>query len=204
MQLDATKFHLAPCRVPVSSAPLSLAVRDLVEQLDMIIHRDLVGFAHGTPVQRDEFFHFNFATFTIARYLSWVWTIRPELESVLYRTGEQDHPLSKILDDIMHCLLQTDSDDAPFLLYRSQQLAIGEIMSLERDGRPACRGFVEFVHLYNQKDAYDGFRKWFLPIEVGLNRLVEAHDSGLAPPYKRLIEMQEHLKRLQGLLRAED
>ncbi|KAJ9101083.1 hypothetical protein QFC21_003301 [Naganishia friedmannii] len=194
-RLEEEKLYIGRYKVP-----LSLAVRDLVEQLDNIIHHNLVAFAHGTPVQRDAFFLFT--AFVIAQYLSWAWSIRPELQSLLCRPGQQDHPLGKILDDIKQCLLKTDSC-SPFVLYRSHQHAIGEIMSLERDGRPDSRGFTDFARLHSNKDAYEAFRKWFLPIEVGLNILVEAHDSELPPPHERIIELQGHLKRLQELLKAE-
>ncbi|KAJ9118601.1 hypothetical protein QFC22_003821 [Naganishia vaughanmartiniae] len=182
--------------------PLSLAARELADQLGNIIHRSLVEVAHGTPVQHDAFFLFTM--FTFGQYLYWVRIIQLDLQSLMIeRTAKQGHPLHELLNIISQHLLE-HNDELPFTLYRTHQLAIGEIMSEKQpDGTLTCRSYTNFVYRYNTEYCHNNFRKWFLPIEGGLNALVEAHERKLPPPHERLIKLQGHLKCLQEVLKTE-
>ncbi|KAJ9101087.1 hypothetical protein QFC21_003305 [Naganishia friedmannii] len=186
--------------------PLFLASSDLLERLETVIRRKLVGLApqQGDAFQRDTLFIFT--SFVIGQYLSWVWILRRQIQYLRYQTGRQDQALTEKLREITHCLftdkilVPTDKTCAPFMLYRGYQLAIGEIMSVrEPDGSLVCMGYASFVEKYN--DVQDAtFRGWFQPIEKGIYALIEAEDSGRPRPHERLHELQGHLTQLQRLL----
>lgn len=107
-----------------------------------------------------------------------------------FSTDKKNKELSRIMDSIT----KEFSDDSPredvFMLWRGQQMAIGEVMTLSEGGQLYCMGYAAFTKKCEEDQA---FRGWFESIEEDIMLLDQARRNGnLDAPNK--------LRRLQHLL----
>jgi len=84
------------------------------------------------------------------------------------------------------------------MLWRGQQMAIGELMTLSQEGGQLyCIGFAAFALKYHTDPE---FKKWFQPIDSGITLLVEASANGNSVANYRLRRLQHLLVDLVLLL----
>ncbi|KAJ8069732.1 hypothetical protein OCU04_000156 [Sclerotinia nivalis] len=85
----------------------------------------------------------------------------------------------------------TNTDADPFMMWHDQQMAIAEIMTIkDEDGESCCLSYA----LFHEKYCNDvGFKKWFRPIEKGIDKLVIAREEGNPAATFRLRKLQHHL-----------
>lgn len=87
--------------------------------------------------------------------------------------------------------------EAAFILWRGEQMAIGELMT-EKDGDELyCMGYATFVEKYKN---HDSFRRWFRPVEQGYSDLVMVHEKHDSVATYRLRRAQHRLVDLINLL----
>lgn len=87
--------------------------------------------------------------------------------------------------------------EQPFMLWRGQQMAIGELMT-EKDGDEwHCIGYSAFVKKYHTDE---DFHRWFIPIEKSLQSLVVAREQSDWVAGYRLRRVQHRLMDLITLL----
>lgn len=134
-----------------------------------------------------------YTAFLIGQYLSWTYILRRQAQFLRFSTDKTNEQLNKIIDTItQQWSYDGHAGEDPFMLWRGEQMAIGEKMTLpEEDGQLYCMGFAAFSEKY-QTDATN-FKKWFKPIEQGISRIVEAEKSHNTVATFRL-------RRLQHLL----
>lgn len=118
-----------------------------------------------------------YTAFLIGQYLSWTYILRRQAQFLRFSTDKTNEQLNKIIDTItQQWSYDGHAGEDPFMLWRGEQMAIGEKMTLpEEDGQLYCMGFAAFSEKY-QTDATN-FKKWFKPIEQGISRIVEAEKS---------------------------
>jgi hypothetical protein len=178
--------------------PLLLAAMDLQSRIYGLVQGGLLQF-HDDEERRD--LVFVYTAFLVGQYFSWTWILRRQAQFLRFSTEKQNRELSRMLESITDEFSTNDrSGEFPFMLWRGQQMAIGELMT-ERDGDEwHCIGYSAFVKKYNTDD---DFHRWFILIEKGLQALVIAREQHDSVAGFRLRRLQHRLIDLITLLDAD-
>jgi len=176
--------------------PLTLASYDLQSRLWGIIHSNLLRYAEDED-KKD--LVYVYTAFLVGQYLSWTYILRRQAQFLRFITGGTHMQLNRILDSITNEFsLDRHMGEDPFMLWRGQQMAIGELMTLaEEQGQLYCMGFAAFAHKYKNDPE---FKKWFQPIEMGFALVVDARARGNTVATYRLRRLQHLLVDLVLLL----
>lgn len=193
--------------------PLLLAAQDLQARLYNLINSNIItNFMRREEEWQDTLFIYT--AFLVGQYLSWTWILRRQAQFLCFASDKKSRSqnLISILDRIK-AVLNEDSNgrvEAPFMLWKGHQAAIGELMSVadDKEGRQMyCMGFSTFTHKWKaaglvmqaqQKQAESGsvqnpdveFRKWFRPVEDGIRAIHDARQRGDRTPENRLRRLQ--------------
>jgi hypothetical protein len=142
-----------------------------------------------------------YTAFLIGQYFSWTYILRRQAQFLRFSTEQTNKQLNNILDDITDQFSVDKEGEDPFMLWRGQQMAIGELMTPEEEkGQLYCMGFAAFAEKYKTEAR---FKKWFQPIESGIGRLVESRTNGNRVATFRLRRLQHLLIDLVLLLDPE-
>ncbi|ESZ94396.1 hypothetical protein SBOR_5189 [Sclerotinia borealis F-4128] len=149
--------------------PLTLAAWDLQSRIWGLVNK-LLDYYEDEEKKENIYVY---TAFLIGQYLSWTYILRRQAQFMQFSTEKTNQQLSQILDAITEQLsLDRNLGEDPFMLWRGQQMAIGELMTLqEEEGQLYCMGFAAFSQKYHNDPVFKG---WFLPIERGVNLLVHA------------------------------
>ncbi|KAF7877361.1 hypothetical protein EAF04_001043 [Stromatinia cepivora] len=148
--------------------PLTLAAYDLQSRIWGLVNR-LLDYIEDEEKKENIYVY---TAFLIGQYLSWTYILRRQAQFMQFSTEKKNQQLNKILDAVTDQFsLDKYLGEDSFMLWRGQQMAIGEIMTKEEEGQLYCMGFAAFSKKYHGEPE---FKKWFLPIERGVNLLVEA------------------------------
>lgn len=172
--------------------PLLLSSKELEGRIFKIVDTNLLNYSNGR--QRD--FIIIYTAFLVGQYLSWTYILRWEVQFLRLSSDESNQKLTCLLDRIQNTLSTCryeaqDPDEAQFLLWRGQQMAIGEIMTIYQDDQRVCMGYADFTEKFKDNDPT--FRHWFTPITDSIEELLEPWSRGICPAAPRL-------RRLQHLL----
>jgi hypothetical protein len=177
--------------------PLMLAAYDLQSRIFGIVQRNLLSYT-GDENKKDLIYVYT--PFLIGQYFSWTYILRRQAQFLRFSTDKTNKQLDKILAAISSEFgLDKHKGEDPFMLWRGQQMAIGEMMTVTAgdQGELYCMGFAAFAVKYNSDPA---FKKWFHPIETGITLLVEASGQGNSVANYRLRRLQHLLVDLVLLL----
>ncbi|KAB8298655.1 hypothetical protein EYC80_000833 [Monilinia laxa] len=149
--------------------PLTLAAYDLQSRIWGLVNT-LLDYYEDEEKKENIYVY---TAFLIGQYFSWTYILRRQAQFMRFSTEKTNQQLNQILDTITDQFsLDRHMGEDPFMLWRGQQMAIGELMTLqEEEGQLYCMGFAAFSLKYNNDPQ---FKKWFLPIERGVNLLVDA------------------------------
>lgn len=180
--------------------PLLLAAIDLQSRFYNIFDQYLLSYIHGSEDRKDTLLLYT--PFLVGQYFSWGYILRRKAQFLCFSTDKDNKDLANMLDKIQGVF---GSDGygamgAPLMLWRGEQMAIGEIMTVkdEEDGELYCMGYAAF----KQKWAHDEtFRGWFHSIETGIPVLAEARSQHYSMiPDHRLRQLQHLLLDLTNIL----
>jgi hypothetical protein len=87
--------------------------------------------------------------------------------------------------------MDRNHDEQAFMLWRGNQMAIGELLTVKEDNELYCMGFAAFTEKYHTDQQ---FKKWFKPIESVIVLVAEAGGNGHGNPAATY-----RLRRLQHL-----
>jgi len=179
--------------------PLTLAAYDLQSRLWGLVQYNLLNY---TEDEEKKDLIFVYTAFLVGQYFSWTYILRRQAQFLRFSTEKTNKQLNQILDMITsEFSLDRHQGEDPFMLWRGQQMAIGELMTLaEEQGQLYCMGFAAFAHKYNSDSE---FKKWFQPIESGIRLLVDARAHGNAVATYRLRRLQHLMIDLVLLLDQE-
>ena len=187
--------------------PLLLACQDLQSRLYNITDKDATVFFFEGSDKKENILLYT--AFLVGQYFSWTYIIRRQAQFLRFSTDKANRELTNILGDISY-EFSTDKyeeDGAPFMIWRGQQMAIGEIMTVHGD-EPMCLGYASFTQMFKTpSESVEGwqgdegididwsgnFRPWFRPIIQSVAAIAEAKGHRKAAPDQRL-------RRLQHLL----
>ncbi|CZR68072.1 uncharacterized protein PAC_17971 [Phialocephala subalpina] len=121
--------------------PLILAAMDLQSRIFAIVQGGLLSF-HDDDDKRD--LVYVYTAFLLGQYLSWTFILRRQAQFLRFSTANSE--LSHMLEIVTNELaMDVRPGERPFMLWRGQQMAIGEIMT-EKDGDEYyCIGYSTFV-----------------------------------------------------------
>lgn len=178
--------------------PLTLAAYDLQSRLYGIVQFNLLHY-HDDEEKKDLIYVYS--AFLVGQYLSWTYILRRQGQFLRLSTDKTNKNLDEILSTITaEFSYDNRQGENPFMLWRGQQMAIGELMTKEEEGQLYCMGFAAFAHRYHTEPE---FKKWFHPIEVGILALVDARASENRIATYRLRRVQHLLIDLVTLLDPE-
>jgi hypothetical protein len=120
--------------------------------------------------------------FVIAQYFGWSEILRSEIQFLSFSDSEQTRTVNACQSRIVQ-LFQSDEAalGRPFLLWRGEQRAIGELMIDTVSGQPRCIGYASFM---GRRES--SFRSWFERLESDIAEI----SSGANP---RLLQLQHAL-----------
>lgn len=175
--------------------PLTLAAFDLQSRFFGIVQFNLLHY-HDDEDKKELIY--SYSAFLVGQYLSWTYILRRQGQFLRLSTDKTNKKLDEILSSItQEFSLDNRQGENPFMLWRGQQMAIGELMTKEEQGQLYCIGFAAFAHRYHTEPE---FKKWFHPIEVGILALVDARASENRIATYRLRRVQHLLIDLVVLL----
>jgi hypothetical protein len=179
--------------------PLMLAAYDLQSRLWGLVELNLLRYSEDES-KKD--LVYVYTAFLIGQYFSWTYILRRQAQFLRFSTDKTNNELNKVLDSITGAFsLDKHKGEDPFMLWRGQQMAIGESMTeAEEQGQLYCIGFAAFALKYNSNP---DFKRWFQPIESGVTLLVEANERGDVTANNRLRRVQHLLVDLVLLLDEE-
>jgi hypothetical protein len=159
--------------------PLAQAAAELQSRIFNIVETGWV------PLMKRYESHGDYAitstAFLFAHYFGWIEARR---QAVLSSSGEggRDFSVQRHIDGVLKTLRRSE-DSEGFLFFTTEQRAIGELMLL---GEEKVMGYAAFVTRFHDDDE---FRRWFTPIDAGMN-LVSKGDV------RRLVDIQRALVAL--------
>jgi len=176
--------------------PLMLAAYDLQSRLWGLVQQNLLRY---TEDEEKKDLVYVYTSFLVGQYLSWTYILRRQAQFVRFSTDTTNMKLNQILDTITNEFsLDRHKGEDPFMLWRGQQMAIGELMTMaEEQGQLYCMGFAAFAVKYHSDPE---FKKWFQPIDSGITLLVDAGARGNSVANYRLRRLQHLLVDLVLLL----
>jgi len=187
--------------------PLLLAAHDLQSRLHNITDHNVTNYFAEPSRQRENFLLYT--AYVIGQYLCWTHILRRKLQFLRTSTNGATKDLDKALAAIVE-EFSTDGHEkngTPFMLWRGEQMAIGQRM-MDSDGDELCAiGYAEFCKRCKESpgdpldscsitlDVPDGdFLIWFRPI---LQSIVEVAKAKLA---RDIPVPDQRLRRLQHLV----
>ena len=117
--------------------PLLFACQDLQSRLYNITDQGISKFFDIGGEQRKNLLLYT--AFLVGQYLSWTHILRLQAQFLRFSTDTQNKELTKVLSGISY-EFSTDKYNrdglVPLMLWRGQQMAIGELMTVKEDGGP--------------------------------------------------------------------
>jgi hypothetical protein len=120
--------------------------------------------------------------YVVGQYFGWTEILRREIQFMSFSDSERTRNVAKRQRRVVE-LFQSDKPELgrPFLIWRGEQRAIGELM-IDRDtDPPQCIGYATFLGRDERE-----FRCWFTRLEGELDELAKE-------PNQRLVELQHAL-----------
>jgi hypothetical protein len=194
--------------------PLLLAAQDLQSRIFNITNQSLIEAYFGDANKEDALIIYT--AYLFGQYLSWTHILRRQAQFVCFATEDgRSQRLVKILEDIKK-VLNSDRHgypEDPFMLWKGQQLAIGELMTClatkdDATSELQCMGYSDFTRKWKHASSKDEslametreeamfFRDWFRSIETGMYAIHEGRQRGDGTAENRLRRLQHSLIEL--------
>jgi hypothetical protein len=167
--------------------PLVHAAFDLQSRLFNIVRQDFLAkyAVRGTAAERD--YAAESTLFVVGQYLGWADILRREVQFLDLQDVERNRQLTACLESISRAFF-SDTMDPTFRVFRGEQRAIGEVMTVpvpDRPGSHECLGYASFVA--RQDDP--AFTRWFAKLRGDL----EVLEGDLAGHRERLVALHAAL-----------
>jgi hypothetical protein len=170
--------------------PLVLAAYDLQSRLFNIINRNFLGKYYGPDMDGTREYAREHTLYLVGQYFAWTEIMRREIQFLQFEQIAETREVARLQQRIRDVFADDEENlGRPFMIWRGEQSAIGERMTVVEEGERICIGYASFVE--KQGDA--GFRRWF-------ERLAEDVDAIARTPNLRLVELQHRLVDLIELL----
>ena len=196
--------------------PLLLACQDFQSRLHNILEWNIAEFLPKAGRKRDNLLIYT--AFVVGQYLSWTYILRRQAQFLKLDTDKGTMRLTKALAGIVW-MFSTDSfhseDAEPFNMWRGDQMAIGEVMTIKDGDEMFPMGYAAFYEKWMEngsivdltdfenakKGANKEFRMRFQSIIEGVIKIGEAKNAKHAKPNdKSVVVPDQRLRCLQHRL----
>ncbi|KAH7344299.1 hypothetical protein BKA66DRAFT_577037 [Pyrenochaeta sp. MPI-SDFR-AT-0127] len=173
--------------------PLLLEAQDLQSRLYSIACGDTLDLIDpNDPIEQENLYVYS--SFLVGQFFTWTYIYRRQAQFMGGPTNEETRNLTAIIFSIRSEFNQLDvePDRRPFRVWRGQQLAIGEIMTVrEKDEKEFfCMGYAAFKERWDTDQTFKG---WFMPVCAAIEEFYLARKR-----HEPLLD--QRLRRLQHLL----
>ncbi|KAF8586914.1 hypothetical protein K439DRAFT_1631206 [Ramaria rubella] len=169
--------------------PLLLAARDLQSKLYNIMGPDKNLLTFLDQGRRRRQYVYQHTAFVFGQYFSWVYILRREAQFLRFPTDRENRMITHALAAIEKEFLTSRSND-PFMIWKGEQQALGELMTVEEEKQHYCMGYATFCARWREDTL---FRRWFDGVSDGVTLLHEEQPE-------RRAGVDQRLRRLQHLL----
>ncbi|RMY42295.1 hypothetical protein D0866_00023 [Hortaea werneckii] len=131
--------------------PLLLAAQDLQARLFNLVELSITDAFIGAG-ERCEDSLFVYTAFLFGQYLCWVYILRRQTQFLCFTTEERTSTktLVELLDRIKIVLNTDRYGKLPFMLWKGDQMAIGELMCIKEGDELMCMGYSAFHAKWKQ------------------------------------------------------
>jgi hypothetical protein len=166
--------------------PLLLAAQDLQSRLYNITDWNLTTYFRKDG-QKKDYVQLHTA-FLVGQYFSWIYILRQKAQFLRLRTDNFNKKLTEALGNIAgeFATDEYDEDGAPFMLWRGEQMAMGEVMTI-KDGKDGSHLFCMGYAAFRQKWREDR------PVRA-MDELAEASGTSQTPVVGRVDEVTKGVK----------
>lgn len=176
--------------------PLLSATFDLQSRLYNIVATSFLVRYAAAPDEAARTYAVESTLYVIAEYLGWIEVIRREIQFLDLGTELANRAWVGELEKVRDTLARDDLDPV-MRIFRGEQRAIGEVMTVEvadsgGDRHHECIGYATFVSCLGKPD----FSRWFDQVRRDLSLLVQEPTSHL----ERLVLLQNALVDVLDLL----
>ena len=175
--------------------PLMSAAFDLQSRLFNIVAKRFLAHYCSDEDETSRTYAVDNTLYVLAEYLGWVEILRREIRFLDLGDEPSNRQWVTTLERVRDTLARDDIDSA-LRVFRGDQRAIGQVMTVGEDGEPRqCRGYASFVVERKQPD----FARWFERLEADLHVLAREPGRHL----DRAVLLQHALVDLLDLLDPE-
>jgi hypothetical protein len=163
--------------------PLILAAYDLQSRLYNILGKNFLGKYYVRDVNGSRRYAVEHTLYLIGQYFAWTEILRREIQFLEFEQVEETKRVGRLQRRIRD-LFASDEDELgrPFMVWRGEQNAIGERMTVEEDGQRFCMGYASFADCVEEP----AFARWFERLRGDLDLVAQE-------PNARLRELQHAL-----------
>ena len=136
--------------------PLLLAAQDLQSRLYNITDMGITSFFRQGGEQKDNLLLYT--AFLVGQYMSWTHILRLQAQFLRFSTDKQNRELTKVLTGITYWFstdkYNNDGVSYTFMLWRGQQMAIGELMTVKDGSELYCMGYAAFCKKWAESGGF--------------------------------------------------
>ncbi|KAK3079325.1 hypothetical protein LTS18_005139 [Coniosporium uncinatum] len=134
--------------------PILLAAKDLQSRLYNLADQNILSYMNESDEHKDLLFLYT--AYLVGQYFSWVYILRRQAQFLSFSTDRDARNLWRALLSIEETFSSSSIGELglPFMLWRGQQLAIGEVMSVNVENELLCMGYATFTSKYKKDDEF--------------------------------------------------
>jgi hypothetical protein len=163
--------------------PLILAAYDLQSRLFNILGKNFLGKYYVRDVDGSRRYAVEHTLYLVGQYFAWTEILRREVQFLEFDEAEETKRVGRLQRGIRDLFARDDEQlGRPFMIWRGEQNAIGERMTVAEGGQRYCMGYATFADCVTEP----AFARWFERLRGDLDLIA-------AEPNARLRELQHAL-----------
>ncbi len=193
-QLDAERERQREQESALAAArrvyePLAQSAAELQSRIYSMVKNDWITLTKRYQEHGD--YVLTSTAFLFAHYFGWIEARRQAVLTASSGAGERDAKVSAAINQVRGTMRESQYDEG-FLFFNVEQRAIGELMFTwdvvgdSSDRHPHVIGYAAFCQRFRE-DAE--FRRWFGPVETGIQHIAESKNERLKEIHAELIEL---------------
>jgi hypothetical protein len=197
---DRQQRHEAEAILARYRDPLASAAYDLQSRLYNILQMNFLGVYYKDNRNGKRDLAAESTLYVVGQYFAWSEILRRELQFLDFRNRTQTRDVARLQEQIATLFSSDEAGLGPeFMLWRSQQRAIGERMISVEDSAPSCIG----VATFSEQLRTESFQQWFGPLEQDLATLAQTRSTRLRLLQHELVHLVQRLDSDIGASRFE-
>ncbi len=138
----------------------------------------------------------NWSIFTVCQYLGWVEIFRRSIQFIDLGHDKLNQRLFGHIHAVTRAFSSSHLDGEELLLVRSEQRAIGEVMTLSADTHEQTADCTTFTAFQERLASEPEFARWITPVREGIEKLAALESART----ERIVVLQNRLSELIDFL----